>query len=96
MRLSKGLVGEEASIDWLPAQSQIQVSGYNWNPPFSQKAQAKQTADTNFQMAAYGVSRLRMANMDLMEVTQSKITKKTYSLFRDDVLLNIERTRTHC
>jgi predicted ATP-binding protein involved in virulence len=90
--IAKGLVGDEESIDWLPAQSQIMVSGYNWNQPFSQKAQAKQTADMNFQMAAYGVSRLRMANMDLMEVTQSKVNKKTYSLFRDDILLNIERT----
>ncbi len=89
--IAKGLVGDEESIDWLPASSQIYVSGYNWNQPFFQAAKSKCTTDNDFQIAAYGVSRLRMTNIDLVDVTQSKVSKKTYSLFKDDVLLNIER-----
>jgi predicted ATP-binding protein involved in virulence len=90
--IAKGIVGDEEFIEWLPAQSQLRVRGTSWGKPFQHAPKPKVTATHEFQLAAYGVSRLRMMNMDWVEPTHNRISKKTYSLFKDDLLLNIERT----
>jgi predicted ATPase len=83
--IAKGLVGDEAFVEWLPLESRIYVNGYNANQPFFYSAQRKKTPDSNFQVAAYGTARFRYRNDPELK------TSKTLSLFNDEVpLINIE------
>jgi predicted ATP-binding protein involved in virulence len=84
--IAKGLVGDEEFVESLPKESRIYINGYNWNRPFSYVASPKKTADNDFQMAAYGVSRFRYHS------DPEEVNPKTALLFSDEwQLFNIEK-----
>jgi predicted ATP-binding protein involved in virulence len=90
--IAKGLVGDEALVEWLPEKSRIYLNGYNWNHPFFYSAQTKKTPNNDFQMAGYGASRFQLSSLDQIETSNGKTSQKTYSLFYDNgILKNIER-----
>jgi predicted ATP-binding protein involved in virulence len=86
--IAKGLVGDEGSGsgEWLPNESQISITGYNWNQPFTYSVLPKTLANNHFQVAMYGVSRFRYHD------DADKSNQKSLSLFSDEgKLTNIER-----
>jgi predicted ATP-binding protein involved in virulence len=84
--IAKGLVGDEEFVESLPKESRIYINGYNWNNPFFYVASPKKTADNDFQIAAYGVSRFRYHS------DPEEVNPKTALLFSDEwQLFNIEK-----
>ncbi len=90
--IAKGLVGDEDFVEPLPVKTQLSVHGYCWGKPYFYEAHSKKLAPQPFQMAGYGAARFRLSTLEEIDLSQTKINKKTYSLFYDDgLLLHIER-----
>jgi predicted ATP-binding protein involved in virulence len=90
--IAKGLVGDEDFVEPLPVKTKLSIHGYRWGQPCFYEARSKKLAPQPFQMAGYGAARFRLSSMEEIDLSQTKINKKTYSLFYDDgLLLHIER-----
>jgi predicted ATP-dependent endonuclease of OLD family len=86
--IAKGLVGDENSVEPLPATTTILLNAIINNKPFQRNATEKITQI--MPIVAYGASRFRIDSGDTDMLERSK--QVTYSLFKDDgLLINIER-----
>ncbi len=83
--IAKGLVGDEAFVEWMPPESRIYINAYKGDKTFFHSAQTQKIPNYDFPVAVYGAGRFRT-----LKEPEKKLPK-TLSLFSDEAqLMNIE------
>ncbi len=86
--IAKGLIGDENFVSPMSKDAIILLNAFVNSSPYNRQAEEK--SKINVSLAAYGVSRFRLAIGD--QASSERSQQKTYSLFHDDgQLFNIEQ-----